>query len=204
MRYFVSGIGTGVGKTVTSALLCKALNADYWKPVQTGSIEGTDSDIIKKLISGKIFSESYCFKEPLSPHAAAELENEKIDPSKILLDYKNFNVDKNLIIEGAGGLMVPLNEKYLILDLIEELKAPVILVTRHYLGSINHTLMSMEILKQRNIPVHSLIINGPSNKLTEKIYSGLGIPEIRIPDFNFENKSELENISMTLKNYFEN
>lgn len=166
--YFVTGIGTDVGKTVVSAILVEALQADYWKPIQSGSELGTDSEFIKNVISNsttKIHTEIYNFKAPLSPHAAAELENTIIDTSKIIVPKTN----NNLIIEGAGGLMVPITENFFVIDLIQILNCEVILITRNYLGSINHTLLSAELLKARNIKVAGIIINGDENKSTEKV-----------------------------------
>ena len=174
-KYFVTGIGTGIGKTVVSAILTEALKADYWKPIQAGSLDCTDTDVVKSLISNgisKFHSEIYKFKTPASPHYAAEVENIKINP----IDFKIPETENNLIIEGAGGLMVPLNQEFLIIDLIKLLNAEVILVSQNYLGSINHTLLSIDSLKSRNIPIKGIIFNGeesiPSEKLILK-YSGI-------------------------------
>jgi dethiobiotin synthetase len=166
-RLFVTGIGTGVGKTIASAVLTEALQADYWKPVQTGSVEGTDSQMVQKLISNsktKIHPEAFCLSMPVSPHAAAEAE-------KVNIAIKDISIPattNTLVIEGAGGLMVPLNYKELMVDLIKISKAKVILVVRHYLGSINHTLLSAEVLKSRNIPVAGIIYSGETNAASEK------------------------------------
>jgi dethiobiotin synthetase len=156
---FVTGIGTGVGKTLVSAILTETLSADYWKPVQSGFDEGTDSETVKKLISkpeGRIFPEIYLLKAPVSPHAAAKKENISI---KIKL-LKVPKTKKTLIIEGAGGLMVPLNDHELMVDFIKKLNAEVILVVRHYLGSINHTLLSVKALEVMKIRVAGIIFNG--------------------------------------------
>lgn len=165
-RIFVTGIDTNVGKTVVSAVLTEALKADYWKPVQSGN-ETSDTQIVKNLVSNKLSSfhnESYSFKEPLSPHAAAVAEDTRID-----IDNINLPLTKNnLIMEGAGGLLVPLNEEYFVVDLVKKFEAEVILVVKHYLGSINHTLLSIEALRKRNISF-SIIINGNENFLSEKI-----------------------------------
>lgn len=174
-RIFVTGIGTDVGKTVASAILCEALQADYWKPVQTGSYFSTDSDKLKKYITNSktiIHPEAYVLRQYMSPHAAAELEGKHIT-----LDGINIPATDNaLIIEGAGGIMVPLNEKEFIVDLIIKTKADVVLVIQNYLGSINHSLLSIDALKFRNIPVMGIVFNGPPHKLSEDIilnYSGL-------------------------------
>jgi len=163
-KIFVTGIGTDVGKTFVSAVLTEALKADYWKPVQCGFEPITDSALVKKLLSNtesKIQPETYLLKEPLSPHAAAQRENVVIDLKKITLpDSKN----SALIIEGAGGLMVPLNDKDLMVDLITYFKAETIVVADFYLGSINHTLLTCSELKNRSIPVTGIIFNGDFNQ----------------------------------------
>lgn len=167
-RLFVTGIGTEIGKTVVSAILTEALKADYWKPVQAGEPENTDSMKIGRLLSNhvsRIFPEAYRLSEAMSPHAAAALEN-------ITINIDDINVpdtENTLIIEGAGGIMVPLNQKHLMIDLIRKLKARVILVSKNYLGSINHTLLTAEALKSRDIPVEGIVFNGTPNPSTEEI-----------------------------------
>lgn len=174
-KIFVTGIGTDVGKTVAAAIICEALQADYWKPVQTGSYFSTDSDKIKKYISNsrtQIHPESYVLRQYMSPHAAAELEGKQIT-----LDTIHVPVSQNsMVIEGAGGIMVPLNEREYLVDLIIKCEASVVLVIQNYLGSINHSILSIDALKFRNIPVLGIIFNGPPHKLSEDIilsYSGL-------------------------------
>lgn len=166
MNYFVTAIGTDSGKTLISAILCKALNADYWKPVQSGYPR--DSETIKLLLgqsSSKIHPETYIFKTPASPHAAAALENIKIE-------MENFVVPQHagdLVIEGAGGCLVPLNDHEFVIDLVAKFKAEVILVSNFYLGSINHTLLSYEALKSRNLALKGIIFNGAPNAASERI-----------------------------------
>lgn len=173
-RLFVTGIGTDVGKTVASAIICEALHADYWKPVQTGSYFSTDSDKLKKYISNSktvIHPESFVLRQYMSPHAAAELEGKHIELSAINVPQTS----NTLVIEGAGGIMVPLNDKEFIVDLIIKTGAEVVLVIQNYLGSINHSILSIDSLKFRNIPVKGIIFNGPPHKLSEDIilsYSG--------------------------------
>lgn len=182
-RFFVTGIGTDVGKTIASAVLVEALKADYWKPVQAGSLEFSDTLKVKSLISNTssfFHEERYRLNAPMSPHAAAKLENIKINLSDFILPETN----NHLIIEGAGGLMVPLNDEGdLIVDLIPHLNAEVIVISHIYLGSINHTLMTLEILKQRNIRVAGLIFNGEKNQETESIIEKISGVKIlgRIP-----------------------
>ncbi|KQM66031.1 ATP-dependent dethiobiotin synthetase BioD [Pedobacter sp. Leaf216] len=166
-KYFITGIGTGIGKTLISAILTEKLKADYWKPIQSGDLETSDSLTIENLISNSktvIHPESYRLNQPLSPHLSAKLDG-------IEIDLNNINIpetDNNLIIEGAGGLMVPLNEHELIVDLIKKLNVEVILVSQNYLGSINHTLLSINLLKQYQIPIKGIIFNGDENLETER------------------------------------
>lgn len=166
-KLFVTGIGTDVGKTIASAILVEALEADYWKPIQAGDLEHSDSSKIKSQISNSkshIFENSYKLNTPASPHYAAQLDGITIDLNQIQ-EPKTVN---HLVIEGAGGLLVPLNDRDCIIDLIQK-DYEVILVSRHYLGSINHTLLSLEALKSRNIPCAGLIFSGDENPATESI-----------------------------------
>ena len=166
-KYFITGIGTGIGKTLISAILTEKLKADYWKPIQSGDLDTSDSITLGNLISNThtvIHPESYKLTQPLSPHLSARLDGIEIDLNKIHMPL----TDNNLIIEGAGGLMVPLNEKELIIDLIKKLNVEVILVSQNYLGSINHTLLSVNLLKQYEIPIKGIIFNGDENVETER------------------------------------
>ena len=168
MRIFVTGIGTEVGKTVISAILTEALQADYWKPIQAGDLDHSDTHKVEGLISNSksnFHEETFRLNHPMSPHAAAERDEVEIR----LSDFHIPSTDSHLIIEGAGGLMVPINKQDCIIDLIEQIEAEVILVSRHYLGSINHTLLSIEALLKRNIPIKGIIFNGSENKDTESI-----------------------------------
>jgi len=156
---FVTGIGTGIGKTLVSAALVEKLKADYWKPVQSGDLETSDTKTVKNLISNNIsvfHPETYGLTQPFSPHKSAAIDKITIDENKFLLP----KTDNTLIVEGAGGLMVPLNDRFLIIDLIKHLQTPVILVTQNYLGSINHTLLSVDALKQRGMLIKGIIFNG--------------------------------------------
>jgi dethiobiotin synthetase len=174
MKLFITGIGTDVGKTITSAIVTQALEADYWKPIQAGDLDNSDSHKIKTLISchtersrsakTQIFENSYKLNTPASPHLAAAIEGITIDLKKIV-EPKTKN---HLVVEGAGGLLVPLNDNDTIIDLIQP-DYKIILVSRHYLGSINHTLLSFEALKSRNLKVAGIIFSGDENKATEEI-----------------------------------
>lgn len=166
--YFITGIGTGVGKTLISCILSEYLQADYWKPIQAGDLDNTDSKFVQDRLSNNksiIHPECYRLKNALSPHAAAELEDIEIELNKFNLPQTN----NSLIVEGAGGLFVPINQKEFIIDLIIKLNLPVILVSQNYLGSINHTLMSLDVLKYHGVKVKGLIFNGASNPASESI-----------------------------------
>lgn len=165
---FITGISTDVGKTVVSAILAEALEANYWKPIQAGDLESSDSLKVKKYCSHKVtvLNERFKLSKPMSPHAAAEIDQVKIAVS----DFQQPTVTGDLIIEGAGGLMVPINsDGLLVIDLVEKNNWPVVLVSRHYLGSINHTLLSVEVLKKRGIRIAGIIFVGDENLGTETI-----------------------------------
>lgn len=164
-KYIIAGIGTNIGKTVASAVLVEALQADYWKPVQAGNLEETDADFVRKYAKNHqtVFPEAFLLKEPVSPHLAAKLESKVITIEELTL----VNANNHLIVETAGGLLSPLSENMLCIDLIKELQLTVILVSMNYLGSINHTLLSIDALKQRNIPIEGIIFSGEPNLETE-------------------------------------
>jgi dethiobiotin synthetase len=168
-KIFVTGIGTDVGKTVVSAVLVEALKADYWKPIQTGSFYGTDTEKVQKLISNdksRFHKEYLLLEKYMSPHAAAELEGIQIKLEDINLPETANDI---LIIEGVGGIMVPLNREHFVLDLIKKFDCEVILVIQNYLGSINHSILSLEVLRHHNINVIGKIFNGPRHQLSEDI-----------------------------------
>jgi len=175
-RLFVTGIGTGIGKTVVAAILAEALEADYWKPVQAGSLGFTDTMTVKELISNpkSVFhKETYRLSEPMSPHAAAAIDGVEIKVSELECP----ETENHIVIEGAGGMLVPLNEKELVVDMIAPLECEVVLVSRNYLGSINHTLLSIEALKSRQLPVAGIVFNGETTKTTEDfILNHSGLP----------------------------
>ncbi|MCD1116703.1 dethiobiotin synthase [Chryseobacterium turcicum] len=166
-KLFVTGIGTEIGKTVCSAILVKHFKADYWKPIQSGDLHFSDSMKIKKWVGENVIihPEKYRLKLAASPHQSAFEEGILINSN----DFKLPETQNNLIVEGAGGLMVPISEDEFIIDLIEKLNLPVALVVRNYLGCINHTLLSLMILKQRNIKLEYLILNGSFPWDTERI-----------------------------------
>ncbi len=162
-KIIVAGIDTGSGKTVAAAILCRALKADYWKPVQAGDLENTDSHKIKRWTpETTIYPEAYKLTQFMSPHAGATIDQVRIEESKLLIP----GTENPLIIELAGGLMVPIREDYLNIDWVASTRLPVILVANYYLGSINHTLLSLYLLKQKNIPLEGIIFNGKKNPPT--------------------------------------
>lgn len=176
--YFVTGIGTGIGKTLASTIITEALGADYWKPIQAGNLNETDTDFVLNNLSNQhsqVHPERHRLSTPASPHQAAEAEGITI----AIEDFSLPETDRPLVVEGAGGLMVPINEKDLVIDLIAHLELPVILVSSIYLGSINHTLLSVEALRHRHIQIAGIVFNGPSNPATESIIlKHTGLPVI--------------------------
>jgi dethiobiotin synthetase len=189
--FFISGIGTDVGKTLVAAILAEALGADYWKPVQAGFAEGTDSEWVRgvlgdgrdPLASGKrVHPEVYKLAMAASPHIAARGEGKEIALAEIEAGYRQIGAslppEKPLIIEGAGGLLVPLNEKEFVLDLAAKLGAPLILVSRNYLGSINHSLLTAAVCKAHGLRVAGWIFNDQYLHYEQEIVEWTGIPAI--------------------------
>lgn len=167
MKLFITGIGTDVGKTIASSILVEALEADYWKPIQAGDLANSDTNKVEKYVSNTtttFHKNAYALRTPASPHYAAEIDGITIDLNEI----KEPITKNHLVVEGAGGILVPLNSTDCIMDLIQP-DYKVIVVSRHYLGSINHTLMTIEILKSRKINVAGIIFSGDENKATESI-----------------------------------
>ncbi|GGD18882.1 dethiobiotin synthase [Hyunsoonleella pacifica] len=164
--YFITGISTDVGKTVASAIITEALEADYWKPVQAGDLDNCDTKKVERLVSNsksKFHPNTYALNTPMSPHGAADIDGIKIDVKTI----KPPKTKNHLVIEGAGGLLVPLSSKDTILDLISP-NYKIIVVSRHYLGSINHTLLTINALKEKGFDV-SILFSGDEHKSTEDI-----------------------------------
>lgn len=167
MKLFITGIGTDVGKTVAAAIITQALEADYWKPIQAGDLDNSDSHKVKAYVSNQktvFYPNSYALHTPASPHYAAEIDGITIDITQI----KEPLTENHLVIEGAGGILVPLNATETIADLIQP-DYKVIVVSRHYLGSINHTLLTIEALQNRNIAVAGIVFSGDENEATESI-----------------------------------
>jgi dethiobiotin synthetase len=180
-KYIISGIGTDVGKTVVSAIVAQALNADYWKPIQSGELDNSDSHKIDRLTNDcvQVLPERFRLTEPLSPHASAAIDGIQLQ----LSDFTLPETKRNLLVEGAGGLMVPINETDLLIDAFKQWNLPVIIVSRHYVGSINHTLLTIEALKNRGITIKGLVFVGEENPATESfILNHSNVPFLmRIP-----------------------
>lgn len=199
MKLFVTGIGTEVGKTVCSAILTKYFNADYWKPIQSGDLHFSDSMKIKDWIGENvvIHPEKYRLQLAASPHQSAAEERISIN----INDFQLPETQNNLIVEGAGGLMVPLSDSEFMIDLIEKLHIPAALVVRNYLGCINHTLLSIMALSQKKINLKYLILNGNFPPDTERVICKNIQPEtgiIRIPDIKNLTRENIESITKQL------
>ena len=201
IKLFVTGIGTDVGKTFVSAALVDALAADYWKPIQTGSLLVTDSATIRTLCQkvATIHPESYCLREPLSPHAAAELEGVTICWRTILCP----NTDNHLVIEGAGGLLVPLTYTETLADLIEQLSVPVLLVVRSYLGCINHTLLTLEALRKRSISIFGIVFVGDQNIQTQRVIQQQSavLQIVRLPEYHAIDREAVNDAAKILREW---
>jgi dethiobiotin synthetase len=181
MNLFITGIGTNVGKTIVSAVLTEALLADYWKPIQSGIVEGKDSDTVKSLISNTktvFHPETYLLNEPLSPHFAAKLDGVTIELDKIQLP----STHNNLIIEGAGGILVPINSTQYVIDIAKQFECEIILVISSYLGCINHSLLSIDYLKRNHFKIKALVFNGEFE------------PEVKQPIINYSSESKVIDI----------
>tara|TARA_Y100000991_G_scaffold69186_1_gene51754 strand:+ start:184 stop:822 length:639 start_codon:yes stop_codon:yes gene_type:complete len=174
--YFISGNDTNVGKTIVSAILVNKLEANYFKPIQCGKNEfsKTDSDVVKKFCpNSEIIPETYFFKDPISPNIASKKEKRKISIKKIL-EIKKKHFKKKIIIEGAGGLQVPINNKYLMSDLVKKIDFPLILVCKTSLGTINHSLLSIELIKNKKINFKGIIFVGKNIVETVKTIEFFG------------------------------
>lgn len=198
-QFIVAGIGTEIGKTVVSAILVERLRADYWKPIQSGELANSDTDTVQRLISNPItrfHPEAYRLTQPLSPHAAAAIDGITIELDRITLP-QTYNA---LVVELAGGLLVPLNDKTLTIDLVQQLNLPVVLVSKNYLGSINHTLLSVEACRSRGIPLVGIIFSGLSVPATEDfILTYTKLPCLaRIPQLETINQETIKQVAATL------
>lgn len=191
--YFVTAVGTNIGKTIVSSILVNALKADYWKPVQAGTEDLTDSDLIRATGDFHVFPERYLLKIPASPHQAAAAENIEIKLSDFVLP----DTERTLIIEGAGGMMVPLNfSGDLVIDIAVKFQLPLIIVSSFYLGSINHTLLTIEYAKKLNLKIALLVFNGEVNNDSLKAITHF-YPDLKtafIPHLEFLTKEGMQKL----------
>lgn len=167
-RLAVTGTDTGIGKTIIAAALAGHLGVPYWKPVQAGLDDGTDRETVAALTGQTVLPEAYRLTTPCSPHQAAAIDGVTIDPEKLVLP------DGSLVIEGAGGVLVPLSEDLLYADLFARWGLPVVLVARTELGTINHSLLSLEALRSRDVPVAGIAFVGDENAETERVICAIG------------------------------
>lgn len=193
-KYFITAIGTDIGKTIVSAVLCEAMQADYWKPIQCGNLDFTDSDFIRKNTGQNVFAETHKFQLAASPHLASKQENVFIDLEKLVFP----ETDNDLIIEGAGGMMVPLNDKNdLIIDIAKKNSIPLIVVSSFYLGSINHTLLTLEYAQLNGLNVAMLIFTGERDDSSLVAIRNF-FPKIKVgfvPHMNSISKEEIKKAS---------
>ena len=200
MKYFITGTGTNVGKTVIAAILTEAWQTDYWKPVQSGTIEGSDSATVKSLISNSktlIHPEAYLLTQPLSPHFAAKIDGVEIEISNINMP----ETTHDLIIEGAGGLLVPLNGKHYVIDLARRFECGIIVVISSYLGCINHALLSIDYLIRNGFKIHALVFNGQCEaEVKEAIVRYTpGTKIISVPQLKTLSKKEVSEAALLVK-----
>ena len=200
-KLFVTGIGTGIGKTICSAVLVEHLKADYWKPIQSGDLDQTDSMLVQSLVSNKtkIHPERHRFKLAASPHQSASMENISIQ----LKDFILPETENHLIVEGAGGLWVPLSDEVFMLDLIKKLELAVVLVAKDYLGCINHSLLSIESLRKNKIPIAYFIFNGTFDEDTFRVikkYLDQETKILLIPELELIEPNTIRELANQLKN----
>jgi len=196
-KIFVTGTDTGVGKTVLSALLCAALDATYWKPIQTGTDEGTDRQTVMQLAGipgSQTGEEAYLFKPPVSPHLAARWAGDKINLG--LLREPRVPAGKTLVIEGIGGVLVPINDTEFVTHLIRLLDVPVVLASRSSLGTINHTLLSLKALRAANIEIIGVVLIGEPNQDNREAIEQYGQVKVvgQIPKLATLNRDALRDV----------
>ena len=200
MNFIIAGIHTGIGKTLCSAIICQATGYDYWKPVQAGSLEDSDSIFVKKNVTNtsvRIHPEEYRLNTAASPHIAAEIDGIEIKKENIILPKSN----NRIIVETAGGLMSPFSKTFFNIDLPGHLNLPVILVSNNYLGSINHTLLSVEALQKRNIEIKGIVFSGEKVESTQSFileYTKLTLL-FSIPFLNKIDAETIANFASTIK-----
>jgi dethiobiotin synthetase len=192
--YFVTGTDTDVGKTVVSAWLTLHLKGHYWKPIQTGSATGdTDSTTVAQIVGeDHVLPSAYVYQAPLAPLHAAEAEGAQVNPTALTLPPS----DRPLVVEGAGGVMVPITSDYLMLDLIEQLRLPTIITARTTLGTLNHTLLTIAALRDRQLPIKGIVFSGPLIQANFQAIEVLGKVKIlgHIPPLKSVTKTSLEQV----------
>lgn len=191
---FITGTDTNIGKTLVSSWLCLHTGYSYFKPIQTGLADDRDSDTVSMLSNTRIYPEAYTYQAPVSPHLAAQLENKRIDISTIQLP-----VSERLIVEGAGGVLVPIDDKILMIDLMVQLDIPMILVASSRLGTINHTLLSLEALARRSCSVLGVIMTGEFNQANKDAIEYYGQTRVlaELPWLHDVNQNTLKQIPLT-------
>jgi dethiobiotin synthetase len=199
MSIIIAGIHTGIGKTICSAVICQALGYDYWKPVQAGELNDSDSIFIKRNVTNPLCAvhpERYQLSIPASPHYAAEMDGVEIKPVDFLLPYTT----NSMVVETAGGIMSPLSNSFLNIDLMQQLNLPVILVSNNYLGSINHTLLTVEAMQKRNLVVAGLVFCGHEFSSTRDfILQYTKLPLLfSIPQFDTINQGVIASFAKTV------
>jgi len=201
MRIFITGTDTNIGKTIISSWICWHNKMNYWKPIQSGDDNGlSDTDFMKKICENKIrvYDPLYSFLQPLSPHLAAKINNQNIDLSKILFSLPK---DNRMLIEGAGGVFVPLNDKFMMIDLIEILDAPVIIVAKSGLGTINHTCLTISALRDRNIKILGVIMNGEKNQENKRAIEFYGKTKVLFEFPVLKNLEDLKTIDCNIMQF---
>jgi dethiobiotin synthetase len=203
LQFFVTGTDTGIGKTLVSALLCAALDAIYWKPIQTGSREGTDRNTVMRLAQlprERTIPEAYIFRPPVSPHLAARRAGVRIALGKLKLPAQA--KAEAIIVEGAGGTLVPINDKQLMIDLMRQLRLPVIVVTRTALGTINHTLLTLAALRAARMQIRGVVLCGAPNVENRKAIEHYGDAEV-VGAVPILTKIDRQTLLQTFHNHFD-
>lgn len=198
--YFITGIGTGIGKTIAAAVLVQYFRADYWKPIQSGDLDNSDSICVRRLVDQDLYihKERYRLNFPASPHQSAEMDGIQIR----LADFQLPRTTNSLLVEGAGGLFVPFNQNEFMIDMIEKFNIPIILVIRDYLGCINHTLLSLAAIQQRKLPLAYVVFNGPFVPETKRMLLAQLPPRviwIEIPELADLNRREIKRLADNLQ-----
>ncbi|MGK0291441.1 MAG: dethiobiotin synthetase [bacterium] len=201
-QFFVTGTDTDIGKTLVSAMLVQGLKAGYWKPIQSGLEETTDTEFIQQITQlpkNHFFPEQYRLQTPLSPHASAKIDGVQISLDQFKLPQHSF---PHLIVEGAGGVLVPMNEKDLVLDLMVQLSLPVLIVARSGLGTINHTLLTIEMIRSRQLPILGVVLSGEQNQSNKEAIEHYGKVDV-IAEIPMLENVDLDSLEKQFQRSFE-